>query len=281
MTVSSEIKIFTKNTLIVTLFFALSLELSWDYVAPMLGIQTQASSNDANFQQAENNYLGTTATALSIAIWQKSNPNATNIGLAPDVITIEEVLRNPINWQRRLIGTHMQMIQTYVHILETDIRKLLDESRDRTQALDEHISLLKSYGTRTNDNLIILDEQISDLKAIIEKNTTDTANAKWILQWSLSSLDYNGVDNAIENYTKSKNSDTHARIYLIYLERFRDSYQKLQTKNKNILTVLTENRDALIKKSVVVVSDGGTDLIKELWIIQNEAEYKANQNLKE
>lgn len=173
------------------------------------------------------------------------------------------------------------MIQTYVHILETDIRKLLDESKDRAHALDEHITLLKSYGTRTNDNLIILDEQISDLKAIIEKDAADTSNAKSVLQSSLSSLDYNGVDNAIENYTRSKNSDTHAKIYLIYLERFRDSYEKLQAKNKSILTVLTENHEALVKKSVVVISENSTDLIKELGIIQNEAEYKAKESLKE
>ncbi|MFZ2256012.1 MAG: hypothetical protein WAW59_01620 [Patescibacteria group bacterium] len=42
MALPSEIKIFTKNTLIVALFFALSLELSWDYIAPMLGLETNA-----------------------------------------------------------------------------------------------------------------------------------------------------------------------------------------------------------------------------------------------
>ncbi len=35
MALSSEIKIFTKNTLIVALFFALVLELTWDYIGPM------------------------------------------------------------------------------------------------------------------------------------------------------------------------------------------------------------------------------------------------------
>ena len=85
----------------------------------------------------------------------------------------------------------MQAIQTYVNILETDIPSLLDQSTDRTMALDEHIALLKHYGTKTNDNLIILDEQILDLKAIIDNNTADTESAKSVLQSSLSSLDYN------------------------------------------------------------------------------------------
>lgn len=42
MALQSEIKIFTKNTLIVALFFALALELSWDYVAPIFGLETSA-----------------------------------------------------------------------------------------------------------------------------------------------------------------------------------------------------------------------------------------------
>ncbi len=278
MALAHEIKIFTKNTLIVTLFFALALELSWDYVAPMLGMETRAGSNDTRFQQAEVNYLGSTATALSLALGQQMSITG-DIWVSSDVITIAEVLARPADGQRRLIGTHMQSIQTYVSILETDIPALLDGAGDRAQTLDEHIALLKNYGMKTNDSLVILDEQISDLRAIIEKNTTDTSWAKSVLQGSLSSLDYNWVDSAIENYTNSKNSDTRARIYLIYLERFRDTYQKLQAKNKSILTVLSENRESIIKKSVVVIPDTNSDLLRELGLIQSEAEYKAQETL--
>ena len=71
MALPSEIKIFTKNTLIVTLFFALAIELSWDYVAPMMGIVTNANSNETRFQQAEVIYMGNTATALSLALGQR------------------------------------------------------------------------------------------------------------------------------------------------------------------------------------------------------------------
>lgn len=68
MNLPSEIKLFTKNTLIVALFFALALELSWDYVAPMLGLETNANSNASQFQQVDVTYMGNTATALSLAL---------------------------------------------------------------------------------------------------------------------------------------------------------------------------------------------------------------------
>lgn len=57
MTLPNEIKIFTKNTLIVALFFALALELSWDYIAPILHLQTNALSDNSQFQQADIIYI--------------------------------------------------------------------------------------------------------------------------------------------------------------------------------------------------------------------------------
>ncbi len=280
MTLPNEIKIFTKNTLIVALFFALALELSWDYIAPILHLQTNALSDNSQFQQADIIYIWNTATALSLAVWQKESLwNNGWIQLSNSIITISEVLATPNNWQKKLIGWHMQTIQSYVNLLESDIPWILDRATDRTHALDDHIALLRSYGIKVNDMLVILDEQISDLKAIISKNSEDTLRAKNTLQSSLSSLDYNWVDGAIDNYTLAKNSDVHARIYLIYLERFRESYLKLQAKNKKILTTLTENRDPLIKRSVIVIPSAWSDILKELGVIQSEAEYKAKKDL--
>lgn len=42
MRISPEIKEFTKNTLILTLFFTLVLHLSWGYVRPYLGLGANA-----------------------------------------------------------------------------------------------------------------------------------------------------------------------------------------------------------------------------------------------
>ena len=39
------------------------------------------------------------------------------------------------------------------------------------------------------------------------------------------------------------------------------------------------NREGIIRKSMVVIPDTGTDIIKELGLIQSEADYKAKQAL--
>ena len=75
-----EIKDFIKNTLILTLFFTLVLDLSWSYVAPYLGIGASAGSNDSRFVQADNTYLGNVATALSLSLGQKEKQKTLILG---------------------------------------------------------------------------------------------------------------------------------------------------------------------------------------------------------
>lgn len=69
MRISPEIKEFTKNTLILTLFFTVILHLSWGYIRPYLGLGANAE-NDANFIQINRTYLGSIATAASLNIGQ-------------------------------------------------------------------------------------------------------------------------------------------------------------------------------------------------------------------
>lgn len=77
----------------------------------------------------------------------------------------------------------------------------------------------------------------------------------------------------------AKNLDTKARVYLIYLENFRKSYTALQVRNLRLIDVLSNNRDALIKRSTVVIPNSGTDIIKTLKLIQTEAEASAQKTL--
>lgn len=90
-----EIKEFTKNTLILTLFLTLVLNLSWGYIAPYLGLKASAS-NDTNFSQLNTTYLGNIATAVSLNVGLKEQETAkSGINLSNDIISIAEVLASP------------------------------------------------------------------------------------------------------------------------------------------------------------------------------------------
>lgn len=276
----NEIKDFIKNTLILTLIFTLALDLSWGYIAPMLGLSTHASSNDMKFSQSDITYLGNIATAMSLNIGQKDK-TAGNVpvNLSSSLISIAEVVSHPEDGQKRLIGGNMVAINNYNNLLSTDIISMLDGATDRTVALDEHISLLRDYGNQTNERLVILDEQIADLNAIVTKDAADIESAKSDMQSSYVNLDYTDVDVAISRYSSAKQTDIRARVYLVYLQNFRELYVKLQAKNKNIIEALSGNREALIKRTIVTIPSSGTSLLKDLNLIQTESEAKAKQSI--
>ena len=246
----------------------------------MFGMRTSAGANDLSFQQANMIYMGNIATAMSLSLGQKeSQIKNTWVNLSSTTISIAEVLSSPTVGQQKLIGSNMLAISSYANILSTDIVGLLDNAPERSTALTEHISLLKSYYNKTLDRLSTLSDQVADLQGMIAQEATRTSDAKMVLQSSYEGYDYTGVDGAIDSYVTAKNLDTKARVYLIYLENFRKSYTALQVRNLRLIDVLSNNRDALIKRSTVVIPNSGTDIIKTLKLIQTEAEASAQKTL--
>ncbi len=274
-----EIKEFTKNTLILTIFFTLILHLSWGYIAPYLWVGASAS-NDANFSQLNTTYLGNIATAVSLNVWQRVIESTQwGISLSNDIISIAEVIASPSEWEKRLIGNNMISIQSYVNVLRTDIVSLLDQSVDRTVTLDEHIEILKAYYTRTADRLTLIWEQIQELTTILTTVAGITNASKVTMEERYKAFDYTGVDIVINDYVNAKNRENRARVYLVYLERFQRAYGILQWQNKIVLDTLINNREALIKRSVVVIPDSGADLLRKMGLIQTEEEAKSSKKI--
>lgn len=280
MAFTPEIKNFIKNTIIFTLIFAVVIHFSWEYFSSLSGSSAQAHNN-ANFENANISYVGNSATALSLRIGgiiPQKNTNLSNNSV-DNIISIAEVLNNPVAGQEKLIASNMTAITAYANILKTDIVAMLDTAANRQASLDNHISLLKSYYLKTQERLNIIGEQKTEVQSLLANATNAQNTAKNTLQNSYNVFEYSGVNSAINDYLDAKNLDSRMKIYAIYLDRFEKSYLALQNKNRKILDALMNNREGIIKKSMVVIPDTGTDIIKELGLIQSEADYKAKQAL--
>jgi hypothetical protein len=274
MRISPEIKEFTKNTLIFTLFFTLVIHLGWGYIAPYLRTWVRAD-NDGNFSQANIQYIGSVATAFSLSIWQKWKPQSQwSNELIESTISIAEILADPKSGEKKLIATNMLSLQWYLNVLKIDIIALLDEAEDRSKVLDEHIDILKSYYIRTSERTTILAEQSQELRTMLTTSFQITEAAKQAMEEKYKAFEYDGVDMAIDDYTRAKNEENRARVYLAYIERFQRGYGILQGQNKKILDTLINNREALIQKAVVVIPDSGSELAKKLGLVISEADYK-------
>ena len=280
MAFTPEIKNFIKNTIIFTLIFAVVIHFSWEYFSSLSGSSAQAHNN-ANFENANISYVGNAATALSLRIGgiiPQKNTNLSNNSV-DNIISIAEVLNNPVAGQEKLIASNMAAITAYANILKTDIVAMLDTAANRQASLDNHISLLKSYYLKTQERLNIIGEQKTEVQSLLANATNAQNTAKNTLQNSYNVFEYSGVNSAINDYLDAKNLDSRMKIYAIYLDRFEKSYLALQNKNRKILDALMNNREGIIRKSMVVIPDTGTDIIKELGLIQSEADYKAKQAL--
>lgn len=280
MAFTPEIKNFIKNTIIFTLIFAVVIHFLWEYFSSLSGSSAQAHNN-ANFENANISYVGNSATALSLRIGgiiPQKNTNLSNNSV-DNIISIAEVLNNPVAGQEKLIASNMAAITAYANILKTDIVAMLDTAANRQASLDNHISLLKSYYLKTQERLNIIGEQKTEVQSLLTNATNAQNTAKNTLQNSYNVFEYSGVNSAINDYLDAKNLDSRMKIYAIYLDRFEKSYLALQNKNRKILDALMNNREGIIRKSMVVIPDTGTDIIKELGLIQSEADYKAKQAL--
>ena len=280
MAFTPEIKNFIKNTVIFTLIFAVVIHFSWEYFSSLSGSSAQAHNN-ANFENANISYVGNSATALSLRIGgiiPQKNTNLSNNSV-DNTISIAEVLNNPVAGQEKLIASNMTAITAYANILKTDIVAMRDTAANRQASLDNHISLLKSYYLKTQERLNIIGEQKAEVQSLLANATNAQNTAKNTLQNSYNVFEYSGVNSAINDYLDAKNLDSRMKIYAIYLDRFEKSYLALQNKNRKILDALMNNREGIIRKSMVVIPDTGTDIIKELGLIQSEADYKAKQAL--
>ncbi len=264
MAISPEIKNFTKNTLIFTLFFTLVIHLSWGYIMSLLGFSAKAQ-NEKSFDQANVVYIGNIATALSLNLGgASSQANTGQNALSPTVISMSEVMSNPTVGQQKLIASNMIAITAYANILKTDLTAELNSTNDRATAIDRYTSLLKSYHIKTEDQLSIIRDQKKELQAIINDATARENEAKKTLDTSSAALEYAGVDNAIDAFVRARNTNTRAKVYMVYLDRFEQSYTVLQKKNVAILDAVLNNRTALVKNATVVIPSAGTDIVKEL-----------------
>lgn len=240
-------------------------------------MSANTQTNDANFSQSNGTYIGNIITAYSLNIGKRASANnKLSPALSTDDVAIAEILDDSATGEKRLIGSNVEAIQSYLNVLRIDILSLLANSPDRAKALDEHIELLKSYYLRTLERTNILATQMAELRNIVASTTAQTEAAKATMQEKYKNFEYEGINSVIEDYIRAKNEENRARVYLTYTEQFSHAYGILQGQNKKTLDTLINNHDALVKDATVVIPDSGTEILKRLNLVQSEADFKAS-----
>ena len=72
----------------------------------------------------------------------------------------------------------MLAITTYASVVNTDLLHMLESASNRSVALDNHISLLKSYYLQTQERLSIIIQQKEELRALLVQSDSGQQEAK-------------------------------------------------------------------------------------------------------
>lgn len=221
------------------------------------------------FRRADVPYLGNVGVALSLNVGlSKSIKDNTPVRLYEDVIPLSSILANKTTGRDKVIASHMIAAQEYINVLQMDVNKTLDQSSDRQAMLESIIDGLKYRGNKTNEYLASLSSQRSELQTALDASTRKITDLKAKLTSSYQKMDYDGTQEALDEYITEKNNETYARSYLVFLDKFTAMYTALNSYNRKLLDTLTSNKEALIKNVTVVLPDSGNEFMNKLNLLK-------------
>ncbi len=149
--------------------------------------------------------------------------------------------------------------QKIYNILQVDVQKLIDQSSDRTLAIDKHVDELESLLNIANLNLRQLQREEADLIAQFEIKQADQASDEDAFFNSINNLDGNSSNISLESFISVSKEVLEIRANYrarLKLDNFyNDGITELELRIKDIKL----NKEALVK-GVRVIELEGSDL---------------------
>lgn len=238
----------------------------------------QTVTNNENFRNTWSSQIWKTWVAISTNLWirfkQRSEIPAT---IYKDVFSINELKLEWYDANNLIIASNMIITQEYKNILRSDIKWILDSSRDRASMLNALIDQLEYR----YEKAVIESRKLLEQKKVLEWEVTKAASEKNAIVAKIDSdFKANNAKASAENikkYLEIQNNFYYARTYIVYINQFLREYQILNDYNKKLLDTLINNKNAIIKDAYVVIPDTWTDLLRQYNLLIEEADYKSNR----
>lgn len=270
------LRVFTLTTTIVLVFLVWNNLIKAD--EKVTEVKKVEQTNTNSFENVNSSALGKTWVAITTNVWikykQRTEIPAT---IYKDVFSVNKMVQNWELWSDELISANMIIVEEYKNILKTDIKSILDQSKNRAEILDALIEQFEFRYEKSVKQIISLNEQ----KAIFEREMNEANSQIEILKVKINT-DYKKRDAVaskenITNYLEQKNKYNYARTYIIYINHFLSDYVSLNDYNKKLLDTLINNKDAIVKEAYVVIPSSWAGLLKEFDLLYEESEYKATK----
>lgn len=271
--------------------FSISLAIFYALISVWSSYFSWTSETDETLQttqfelkSAPRSKLAQVSVAISTNIgirYKEREKTTSNWVFQWGVESIKDIVGNNIEMNKNILTHNMVFIQEYLNLLKTNVVSMLNASANRESTLNDFISQLEIRYKTSQSNIAKLNNYKTTLEWLMidADNKTNTLKNKISTDFSTFKDIESGAN--ISEYLDLKNDYVYARTYLIFVNKFLVQYDFLNNYNKKMLDTLINNKDALIKKSFIVIPDSGDSFLKELKLIFDEDVYKNEINVAE
>lgn len=274
MIITPIIKSFIKIT-ILTLVFFVFFYLWSQLIYAWWWSNDEKTTNVDNFKSIEDYSLSEVWVALNINVWTKfyewKKDFESNL-LYNWVVAISTIKSDKNETNEILIGKNMEAIRDYINFAKIDIKSYLDSSIDRKDNYESLMNQLKIRYKIWYANSKNLGTQIELLTNHLKSLETSIENIKSSMKINMKNYNSKWLSKNIDDYIVLKNESTTMKVYLLFCSRFLAYYNFLNWYNKEVITTLRLNQDAIIKNTYIVVPENWNDLIQKLNLIYNQSD---------
>lgn len=269
-------KIFILST-VLGILFSIWTHFYVNWFEKITNIQQEDSKTNAwKFIKSNNADMAMISVAITTNIWTSHKLiNTLPASIYKDVMSIEDAMFDKKKAKDEIIWKNMIAVQEYRNVLQTSIKNLIWNSLNKQEVLEAYISQLEfRYETAINNQKNLIKQKELFTVSMSEANSEVLSIKNKI------SVDFNANDaesslENIDNYLIEKNKYYFARTYIIYINQFLREYQYLNWYNKNLLDVLINNKEAIIKDAYLIVPNNGwLESLKALDLLFEEADFK-------
>lgn len=273
------IKSFTKITILTLIFFIL-FNLWNQALNAWWWSNDKKTENADNFTSIDSTWLNEIWVALNVNIWTKFYEwkVTSDNWLYNDIVPISLISTDPAKTKEILITKNIDAIKDYVNISKINIKWYLDSWENKQETYNSLINQLKIRYITWYANSKNLKIQIESLVNTLNGLNQSIENTKQSIDTNMKSYNSKDLNKNIDDYMTLKNQYTQLRTYAVICNQFLKYYTALNAYNRDVLTTLKLNENAIVNNSYVVIPNSWTDLIKSLNLIYDENALPENLN---
>lgn len=241
--------------------------------------ENTTEENTQKFQKVNNSDMASISVAITTNIWTSHKLlNSLPASIYKDIMSIEDAMFDKKKAKDEIIAKNMIATQEYRNVLQTSVKNLIWNSINKQELLEAYISQLEFRYESAVTNYNNLLKQKEMFVSSMESANIEIEKIKSKIEIDFNANDADASLENIDTYLKEKNTYYFAKTYIVYINQFLWEYQHLNLYNKNLLDVLINNKEAIIKDAYVIIPDNWwIEALKALDLLFEEADFKNQQ----